>query len=122
VVIVVVCVDDMDLWVEPQSYTSGRWLQNDKRERQIRHIDINFDELCRKVMDLSSGARSIIKCDKKEGGINRVFIFTMDDRSLVVARLPFTSAGPAKLDTASEVATIRYCGLNNYLKGRFGFR
>jgi hypothetical protein len=26
-----------------------------------------------------------------------------------VARLPFPLAGPAKLTTASEVATIRYC-------------
>ncbi|KAI9036177.1 uncharacterized protein KD926_002207 [Aspergillus affinis] len=32
----------------------------------------------------------------------------MDDNSRVVARLPFTFAGPAKLATASEVATIQY--------------
>ncbi|KAJ5225025.1 hypothetical protein N7468_006250 [Penicillium chermesinum] len=93
---------------DPYSYTSGRWLRNDKRERQRRRIDFHFDELCRKIVGLSDGKRSIKNCEKKEGGFNRVFIFTMDDGSRVVARLPFTLAGPARLATASEVATIQY--------------
>ena len=97
---------NMDLGVDPPTYTSGLWLRNDKHQRQMRHVDINFDELCRKVMELSSGAKSITNWEKQEGGFNRVFIFTMDDRSRVVARLPFALAGPAKLATASEVATI----------------
>lgn len=63
-------------------------------------------------MDLSNGEKHINKCEKKEGGFNRVFIFTMDDSSRVVARLPFVLAGPAKLATASEVATIQYCEWN----------
>ncbi|KAJ5709857.1 hypothetical protein N7493_009449, partial [Penicillium malachiteum] len=49
---------------------------------------------------------------KKEGGFNRVFIFTMDDGLRVVARLPFTFAGPAKLTTAFEVATMQYLQRN----------
>lgn len=60
-------------------------------------------------MDLSNGAKSIKDCEKKEGGFSRVFVFTMDDNSRVVARLPFPLAGPARLATASEVATIQYC-------------
>ena len=60
-------------------------------------------------MDLYHGKKHIKSCEKKEGGFNRVFIFTMDDSSRVVARLPFISAGPAKFTTASEVATIQYC-------------
>lgn len=119
----VVNVDNnMILGLDPHLYTSGRWLRNDKRERQIRRIDLNFDELCRKIVDLSNGAISIKKCEKKEGGFNRVFIFTMDDSSRVVARLPFTLAGPAKLATASEVATIQYCAWNNNLEGIFSSR
>lgn len=120
--IVVSVTYNMILGIDPHSYTSGRWLRNDEGQRQIRRIDLNFDELCRKVMDLFSGARSITNCDKKEGGFNRVFIFTMDNGSRVVARVPFPFAGPTRLATVSEVATIQYCGLKNYLKGRFGSR
>ena len=54
---------------------------------------------------------------KKEGGFNRVFIFTMDDNSRVVARLPFPLAGGTELATASEVATIQYCAWNNVSRG-----
>lgn len=97
------------LGFDPRVYTSGRWLRDDKRQRQIRQIDLNFDKLCQKIVDLSNGAKSIKDCEKKEGGFNRVFVFTMDDNSRVVARLPFPLAGPAKLATASEVATIQYC-------------
>lgn len=99
----------MTTGVDPHSYTSGRWLRDDKHQRQLRRIDLNFDELCRKVVGLYHGTKHIKSCEKKEGGFNRVFIFTMDDSSRVVARLPFTSAGPANFATASEVATIQYC-------------
>ncbi|CAG8403730.1 unnamed protein product [Penicillium salamii] len=97
---------------DPHSYTSGQWLRDDKHQRQLRQIDFNFDELCRKVLKSNHGAKNIQSCEKKEGGFNRVFIFTLDDNSRVVARLPFISAGPAKLATASEVATIQYLQRN----------
>lgn len=105
----VLCVDNNEiLGFDPHLYTSGRWLRNDQRQRQIRQIDLNFDKLCQKIVDLSNGVKSIKDCEKKEGGFNRVFIFTIDDNSRVVARLPFPLARPAKLATASEVATIQY--------------
>lgn len=117
--VVVNVVNNMILGFDPHTYTIGRWLRNDKCERQIRQINLNFDKLCRKIVDLFNGSKSIKKCAKKEGGFNRVFIFTMDDSSRVVARLPFTLAGPAKLATASEMATIQYCVWNNNLEGKF---
>lgn len=46
-----------------------------------------------------------------------MFIFTLDDSSRVVARLPFTSAGPTEFPTASEVATIQYCACKTHLRG-----
>jgi hypothetical protein len=110
----------MILGVDPHSYTSGRWLRNDNHERHIRRIDFDFAELCRKILGLFDGAKSIKNCEKKEGGFNRVFIFTMDDGSRAVARLPFTFAGPAKLTTASEAATIQYCAWSNHLECPFG--
>jgi hypothetical protein len=94
--------------LDPHSYTSGRWLHRDKLERDSRYIAFNFDALCRRVIELCPGAVSIAGYDKKEGGYNRVFIFTTDNTQRIVARPPF-ALGPARLTTNSEVATIKYC-------------
>ncbi|KAF5856182.1 hypothetical protein ETB97_007792 [Aspergillus alliaceus] len=93
---------------DPHSYSSGRWLRQDKSERAARYIKFDFNALCQKVLDISPGAETITNCKKLEGGFNRVFVFTLNNAKRVVARLPFALAGPAKLTTASEVATIKY--------------
>ncbi|KAL4876435.1 kinase-like domain-containing protein [Aspergillus karnatakaensis] len=94
--------------IEPNAYTSGQWLRRDKIDIESRYIQFNFDALCQKVIQLSPGATSINACRKLEGGFNRVFIFRLDNAKQIVARLPFRLAGPARLTTLSEVATIRY--------------
>lgn len=99
----------MDTGHDPHTYTSGRWLHRDKLERDSRYISFDFDALCRRTIELCPGAVSIATCDKKEGGFNRVFIFTTDNAKRVVAKLPFTPAGPPRLTTNSEVATMKYC-------------
>lgn len=95
--------------IDPRAYTSGRWLRQDKVERDSRYIKFNFEALCQRIIDLCPGADAIATCQKIEGGFNRVFIFTLDNAKQIVARLPFPLAGPTKLTTASEVATVRYC-------------
>ncbi|OBT56584.1 hypothetical protein VE04_05637 [Pseudogymnoascus sp. 24MN13] len=102
----------MGLDLDPYTYTSGRWLRHDKLQIDSRYIEFDFDALCRRVIELSPGATSIATYDKKEGGFNRVFIFTTDNGKTVVARLPFAFAGPPSLTTNSEVATIRYLQTN----------
>jgi hypothetical protein len=94
--------------IDPYAYTSGRWLQNDTLNRDARYISFNFDALCQKAVGSCPGASSIASLDKIEGGFSRVFIFTMDNGQRVVAKIPFPIAGPPKLTTASEVATIQY--------------
>ncbi|KAE8383408.1 hypothetical protein BDV26DRAFT_277328 [Aspergillus bertholletiae] len=94
---------------DPHSYSNGRWLRQNRSQRAARHIEFDFDALCQKVIDVSPGADTITNCKKLEGGFNRVFIFTLKNARQIVARLPFTLAGPAKLTTASEVAAIKYC-------------
>lgn len=89
-------------------YTSGRWLRGDDTQRDARHITFDFEALCRRVIELCPGAASVSRCKKKEGGFNRVFVFTTDNGRRLVARLPFPIAGPPKITTQSEVATIRY--------------
>lgn len=95
--------------LKPHTYTSGRWLRRDKLEIDSRHIQFNFGALCQKVIELCPGANRIKNCRKIEGGFNRVFIFTLDNSKAIVAKLPFCLAGPAKLSTLSEVATVQYC-------------
>ncbi|KAL8829820.1 MAG: hypothetical protein Q9170_005999, partial [Blastenia crenularia] len=96
---------------DPRIYSSGRWLRWDKLERESRYIEFNFAALCKRAVELCPGAMSIASYEKKEGGYNKVFIFTMDNASRVVARLPTRISGPPKLTTNSEVATIKYCEL-----------
>lgn len=45
----------------------------------------------------------VLKC--KEGMHNRAYLLTMDNGSVVFAKLPNSGAGPAFYTTASEVAT-----------------
>ncbi|KAI9039875.1 aminoglycoside phosphotransferase family protein [Aspergillus affinis] len=99
---------DTALSLEPHAYTSGRWLRRDKLETDSRFIQFDFGALCQKVIELCPGANFIKSCQKIEGGFNRVFVFTLDNAKTIVAKLPFRLAGPAKLTTISEVATIRY--------------
>lgn len=94
---------------DPYAYSSGRWLCWDKSERESRYIQFNFSALCKRAIALCPGAKSIASYEKKEGGYNRVFIFTMDNTRRVVARLPTRLSGPPGLTTNSEVATIKYC-------------
>ncbi|KAL4804384.1 kinase-like domain-containing protein [Aspergillus unguis] len=96
------------LGYDPYKYTSGRWLHQDELERGARQIIFDFPALCNKAISLCPGARTIVKSEKREGGFNRVFLFTMDTGSCVVARLPTSTAGPPRLTTNSEVATMTY--------------
>lgn len=98
-----------DCELDPFNYTTGRWLRRDAQERAARCIRFDFDALCRRVVALCPGATAVTGYSKKEGGFNRIFVFHTDNAKRVVARLPFAVAGPRRLTTASEVATIRFC-------------
>ncbi|KZF20387.1 hypothetical protein L228DRAFT_232990 [Xylona heveae TC161] len=93
---------------DPYSYTGGRWLNRDELQRNSRHIPFDFSALCSRAISLCPGATNIVKNEKREGGFNRVFLFTMDNGSCVVARLPTSIVGPPRLTTNSEVATMTY--------------
>ena len=100
---------DVTAGSDPFNYTSGRWLRRDALERDSRNVRFDFDALRRRVIALCPGANSITSYNKKEGGFNRVFIFYTDNAKRVVARLPFPVAGPRRLTTNSEVATVQFC-------------
>lgn len=92
----------------PYRYTTGRWLNRDKLQREARYIKFDFPALCKKAVNTCSGATKVIRYEKKEGGFNRVFILYLDNGERVVARVPFRIAGPRRLVTNSEVATMTY--------------
>ncbi|SMY21314.1 unnamed protein product [Zymoseptoria tritici ST99CH_1A5] len=97
---------------DPHGYTSGRWLRLDDRQLKARQIAFDFDKLRDKVISCSAGASSIVKCVKVEGGFNRAFIIQLDNGASLVARIPFSVAGPARLTTNSEMATMEYIRKN----------
>lgn len=103
------------LALNPYTYTTGRWLRNDSEERAERYIEFDFDQLRRRVVKLCPGANRIDSFEKKEGGFNRIFIFTCDNKKRIVARLPTKAAGPSRLTTHSEIATIHYRKFDQFL-------
>ncbi len=101
----------MYLALDPYSYTTGRWLKDDQLQREARLVKFDFYGLCEKAILACPNAREIVKVQKKEGSFNRIFILHMDNGSRIVARVPFRIAGPPRLGTHSEVATINFCEL-----------
>ena len=101
--------------MDPYAYTSGGWLKNHASEVAARQLSFDFDGLCRKVVACRPGASRVVRFDKLEGSFNRVFVLYLDDHSRVVARVPFSVAGPPRLVTNSEVATIAYSMFRGYL-------
>ena len=99
----------MILALNPHIYTSGRGLNRDELQRESRYIKFDFTALCRKVVELCPGARRVVQYEKKGGGFKRSFIISIDDGTRVVARLRTRIAGPQRLTTNSEVATMTYC-------------
>jgi hypothetical protein len=101
--------------LNPHEYTSGRWLHRNKEQTEARYIQFDYDALCRKAVEQCPGSQSVAECKKIEGGFNRVFLFTMDDEQTLIARLPFSLAGPSRLVIHSEVATIAYSEFYPYV-------
>ncbi|KAH8726640.1 kinase-like domain-containing protein [Phaeosphaeriaceae sp. PMI808] len=89
-------------------YTSGRWLWNEEEQLRERHRRFNVLELQKAAVN-AVGSRSCTEISKiGEGNFNKVFKLTMDDQSVVIARIPHPNAGPPTVTTASEVATMDF--------------
>ncbi|KAI1976664.1 hypothetical protein LOZ54_006603 [Ophidiomyces ophidiicola] len=93
---------------DPYRYSAGRWLLRDAQQRQARHVQFDFAQLCAIAVGLSEGASRVASYEKKEGGYNRAFVLALDNGRRVVARIPTRVAGAPRLATNSEVATVRY--------------
>jgi hypothetical protein len=103
------CLANITSALDPYAYTAGRWLNYDKLEREARHITFDFDTLCKVAVQLCPGATTVARYEKHEGSYNRVFVLELDNGKRIVARVPTSVAGPPRLMTNSEVATMTYC-------------
>lgn len=98
--------------MDPYNHTAGHWLQRDALQKRARHIQFDFAKLCDRVVTCCPGAKTVIDCQKREGGFNRSFIFSLDNQRKVVAKIPSLVAGPPRLTTSSEVATMEFGNCN----------
>jgi hypothetical protein len=83
-------------------------LNNDHLHRDARFVEFDFAALCARAVSVCTGATKVIRYEKKEGGFNRVFLLWLDNGACVIARVPYHIAGPRRLITNSEVATLAY--------------
>ena len=80
-----------------------------KKERMAEHyIRFNVPELIYTAARAVGRDRYIDIIKVAEGGFNKIFLLTIDNRYEVIARIPIPIAGPAYYITASEVITIDY--------------
>jgi hypothetical protein len=90
------------------SYTSGRWLWNEREQLEARYRYFNIASL-QQVACQAVGADKCISFEKiGEGNYNKAYHLEMEDGQKVIAKVPHPNAGPRLLTTASEVATMEF--------------
>jgi hypothetical protein len=91
------------------SYTSGRYVYNEKKRLAERYIEFDIEAL--KLIAAESVGRQKVSHMKKlaEGGFNRVFLLTLDDGLEVIVKIPYPLTAPRHFTTESEVATPDFC-------------
>ncbi|PWY77317.1 hypothetical protein BO94DRAFT_568281 [Aspergillus sclerotioniger CBS 115572] len=93
------------------SYTSGRYLYNEKLRFEERHVEFNVEAL-REIAASAVGGKHVVQLRKlAEGGFNRVFALTMDDGLDVIAKIHYPLTVPKTYSTESEVATLEFLRL-----------
>jgi hypothetical protein len=68
--------------ISPHEYITGRWLKQDKLQRDARHLDFDFAALSAKAVALCPRARSISSCTKLEGGFKTIYLRCHRDHRL----------------------------------------
>ncbi|KAG8624730.1 hypothetical protein KVT40_007797 [Elsinoe batatas] len=89
------------------SYTGGRWLWDEERQRRLRYRRFDVDALKRLAIE-AAGAKTCNGIEKiAEGGSNRVFRLLLDTGPVIV-RVPMVKEARTHMVMASEVATMEY--------------
>lgn len=90
-------------------YTNGRFLVREKESCDQRCLKFDVDQLCDIAASAGSSKSPIRTIEKVEGGFSKALLMSKEDGTEVVAKLPFSIAGPPKHLTASEAAVLQYC-------------
>ncbi|KAK3710721.1 Phosphotransferase enzyme [Vermiconidia calcicola] len=89
-------------------FTGGRWLWAEEARLLERYKKFSVPGLKHLAAE-AVGARSCVSIFKlAEGGFNKIFRLSMDNGSVVIARIPNPNVGPAFKVMASEVATMDF--------------
>ncbi|KAF1845533.1 uncharacterized protein K460DRAFT_386030 [Cucurbitaria berberidis CBS 394.84] len=94
------------------NYTNGRFLANEAEACNRRYVRFDIDQLCAVAATAGGSSSPIRAIDKMEGGFSKALIMRKEDGSEVVAKIPFSIAGPPKYTTASEVAVLKFISKN----------
>ncbi|DAA75079.1 TPA_exp: Uncharacterized protein A8136_2177 [Trichophyton benhamiae CBS 112371] len=87
------------------TYTSGRFLYNERCRLEERQVSFNIGAL-KDAAEKHVGHGKITSLQKlAEGGFNRIFLLTSEDGFQAVAKIPYSITVPKKYTIASEVAT-----------------
>lgn len=85
-------------------------MSDEAREMAMRHASFNMNELAKCAAE--SVGFSLSQCIRVEkypdGMFNKTFLFTMQDGTEVVGKVPNPNAGRVHNTTASEVATMDF--------------
>ncbi|PPQ69531.1 hypothetical protein CVT26_001789 [Gymnopilus dilepis] len=91
-----------------KSCTSKRWMYNDDMQMRLRRLEFDVGALGNAAAKAAGASHWTDMRLIAEGQFNRVLGVTLDNGMEVVARMPFPLAGPARLMTSSEVATMDF--------------
>ncbi|KFY58387.1 hypothetical protein V497_04855 [Pseudogymnoascus sp. VKM F-4516 (FW-969)] len=90
------------------SYTSGRYVYNEKKRLAERNVEFDIEAL--KLIAAESVGRQKVSRMKKlaEGGFNRVFLLIMGDGFEAIVKIPYHITVPKYFTTESEAATLDF--------------
>ncbi|KAI9659460.1 MAG: hypothetical protein M1821_001718 [Bathelium mastoideum] len=93
---------------ELYQYTNGRFLTQEKHQRDCRYVRFDVDALCEIAASIGPSASPVREVEKLEGGFSKALRIQKEDGTELVAKIPCPNAGPARYTTASEVAVQEY--------------
>lgn len=89
-------------------YSKGRWLWNEEPRLQERYKRFNISGLKQLAANVA-GKQSCVGITKiDEGASNKTFDLSMDDGSVVIARVPHPKIDPPFRIISSEAATMEF--------------
>ncbi|TFK25896.1 hypothetical protein FA15DRAFT_668052 [Coprinopsis marcescibilis] len=90
------------------SVTQVRWLYNEEKQRAVRYVPFNIQALVDVGLDVADADECVSLRKISDGVSGRAFELKFDNGAELVAKIPYPTAGPKHLATASEVATMDF--------------